>query len=212
MKKPAVTKKSLCMRKISEISRAGRLVLVALSALLLASCSVHFGKTEFNNTPLKSGAVLPIAAGMYVALPQDGLANKTFISGSGAGTLAAGSGKATQKALQKALPKSSTSIVFANVVHPKEEQLIAAAKAIGRTYAVSLNILQWHDEPATIQVVRDRGEVAVSVYDADTGELLRMENLECSGSATTVNHIGAYGPQDCLEPAFKQWAKRVFGI
>ena len=86
---------------------------------------------------------------------------------------------------------------------------MAAARTAGCAYVVVPEILAWEDPPAFLER-SDRGEVTLRVYDAASGELLRMDNISCSGSATQVYHIGTYSPADCLEPAFAEWGRKAF--
>ena len=55
----------------------------------------------------------------------------------------------------------------------------------------------------------DRGEVRLSIYETEHGELLRVDAVECSGTATTVNLIGSKDPGDCLKPSLQKWREAL---
>lgn len=178
---------------------APKLLAFALAASLLAGCSYRGGHTNYTVTPLKGNTALQAAAKAYFSMPEDYVNGQERTERSGA---------ETRQALQKGLAKQSGERIFAPTPQPRD-QALAAARAAGCAYLVSPEILAWEDPPAILDR-SDRGEVMLRVYDVASGELLRMDNVSCSGSATRINQIGAYSPGDCLEPAFTQWGLRVF--
>ena len=170
-----------------------------LAASVLAGCSYRSGYTHYTVTPLKGNAALQAAGKTYFAMPED------YANGQ---DRAKQSGAETQQALQKGLAKQGGGKIFAPA--PQSfEQALAAARAAGGTYLVSPEIIAWEDPPAILER-QDRGEVTLKTYDAASGELVRMDNVSCSGAATQINNIGAYSPADCLEPAFAEWGQKAF--
>ena len=163
---------------------------------LLNSCTFKSGFTKAQVTPQARNAAPIKNANLYVPMPADFL-NK--------GVAEQKSGARAQEALQKALQKTNKQALF-GVVPQTQEDALKAAKGAGRNQLATIKILDWNRTSTTLQDNPDRGEVLITLYDVSTGERLRADNLTCSGSPTTINHIGSYGPEDCLKEAFIQWS------
>ncbi|MDR2694796.1 MAG: DUF4823 domain-containing protein [Deltaproteobacteria bacterium] len=131
---------------------------------------------------------------MYIAMPHN--------SGKGAETAEAAT--QTQQALQEVLSRTAGEKIYAPMAQGLSEGIVSA-KAAACMYFLWIEILDWYDPPAFFQIFPDRGEVVLSVYDAQTGDLLQSDKISCKGFATTVNLIGAYSPKDCLKAAFGAW-------
>lgn len=181
------------------LSRWPSILAFMISVSLLASCSYRQGHTRCIVTPLKGDIALQSTAKTYFAMPEDYAV---------AQDRAEKSGEETGQALQKGLAKRSGENIFA-LAPQSHEQSLDAARTAGCIYLVSPEILEWIDNPAFFER-SDRGEVMLRVYDVASGELLRMDNVSCSGSATLIYHIGTHSPADCLVPAFAKWEGEVF--
>ena len=157
--------------------------LFVLCALLCAcQMDLRTGGTKADVTPLKSG-------------PAD------FTKGQ---DTEKGSGEDTQQALRKELEGASVQAVYAPAPQGMQ-QALAASRNAQCAYLIDLSILDWDDPPASFQLRPDKGEISLSVYDASSGELLRNDEVSCSGYATVVNSVGFYSPKDCLKQAFRKW-------
>ncbi len=170
-----------------------------LAISILASCSFNSGYTQYRVTPLKGNTPFQTRGKIYFTMPKDYGTNQGRVENSG---------EETRQALQKGLAKRSEENMFASAPQ-SHEQSLEAARAAGCRYVVSSEILEWVDTPAFFGGL-DRGEVMLQVYSSASGELLRMDNVSCSGSATLVYHIGTHSPADCLVPAFTRWEKELF--
>jgi hypothetical protein len=169
--------------------------LCALICLMLCACTYKGGHTHYQVTPINSTGKLHLAQqNLYVAMPYN--SGKDMAIGDAAAKI--------QQAMRTALDRTSGTKTYAPAARNLAEGL-AGAKAAACNSFVWIEILDWYDPPASFQTSSDRGEVTLSVYDAQTGNPLQSDNVSCNGSATTVNFIGAYSPADCLKPAFDKW-------
>lgn len=164
--------------------------------MLLNACTFNSGFTKAHVTPQARNAAPVKKANLYVPMPADFMKN---------GVAEQKSGARAQEALQKALKKTDKQALF-GVVQQTQEDALKAAKGAGRNQLATIKILDWHRTATTLQNDPDRGEVLITLYDVTTGERLRADNLTCSGTPTTINSIGSYGPEDCLKEAFIQWS------
>ncbi len=170
-------------------------------ACCVCACSIQIGFTDHKAVPLVNGDLtLPASAGLYIPMPAD------YANGE---KIAEESGVLTQKAMQETLSALPGRKIFSPAIQ-EAPQAVISAKADSLPYVLTMQITDWKDPPASLQYAADRAEVLLSVLDAQTGAILRSDNIECNGAATTVNAIGAYGPEDCLKPAFKKWAEGFF--
>ncbi len=170
----------------------GIFVLLLLVLLCAGGCSIRSHGNSGRMTVLKSGGVSGAGTrGMYVAMPQDFTGEN-------------GSGKRMQNVLMDILKDGPGRKVAAPAYLPQPQRL-EAAKSAQCGLLLTVDILDWQDPPAAFQYKPDRGVIEVSVYDTESGDLLRKDALECSSGATTVNLIGFHDPGDCLTPALKKW-------
>ncbi len=173
-------------------SRASHPVLcLALSAVCCAACSIQGGSNSGRVTALEGRKAVPVSSGVYVSMPTD-FQRET------------GSGKRLQTVLMKVLGEIPGKRAAAAAPFPLEHDLQAARDA-GCSFLLTMRIIDWQDPPAAFQLKPDRGEVILSAYETEHGELLRTDSVECSSTATTVNLIGSEDPGDCLKPALKKW-------
>ncbi len=170
--------------------------LFVLCALLCAcQMDLRTGGTKADVTPLKSGPAVDRGKKLFVAMPAD------FTKGQ---DTEKSSGEDTQQALRKELEGASVQAVYAPAPQGMQ-QALAASRNAQCAYLIDLSILDWDDPPASFQLRPDKGEISLSVYDASSGELLRNDEVSCSGYATVVNSVGFYSPKDCLKQAFRKW-------
>ena len=178
------------------LSHFPRLVLcLALSILCCVGCSIQGGSNSGRVTALEGRKAVPVGSGIYVAMPTD------FQSETG-------SGKRIQTVLMKVLEEVPGKRAAAPAPFPLEHDLRAARDA-GCSLLLTTRIVDWQDPPAALQIKPDRGEVRLSIYETEHGELLRVDAVECSGTATTVNLIGSKDPGDCLKPSLQKWREAL---
>lgn len=177
-------------------------LLLVTTSITLCACSIRPGYTHYQILPLKTAAAIDGSGGLYIAMPAD------FQKGN---SVEKDSGAKTQKALQKAIASARGNRVLA-AASQGQQATLAAAQTAGCALLIDMRIVDWSDPPASFQISPDRGEVVLSIYETETGSLLRSDSISCKGSATTINLIGAYSPADCLEAAFEEWSSKFFKI
>ncbi len=170
--------------------------LCAVALATCCACSFQSGSNSGRVTPLQGGGTAAAGSGVYVAMPM-------------AFQRETNSGKRIQTVLLKALEALPGKKAAAPAPFPLEHDLRAARDA-GCAFLLQIRIVDWQDPPASFQYKPDRGEVALSLYDAANGELLRVDAVECSSTATTLNLIGSEDPGDCLKPSLERWRDAVF--
>ena len=167
---------------------------IALAAL--CACSYQSGTSASRYTPMKrAGAIIKPTEGIYVGMPAD------YTSGS---STVSDSGKRIQD-ITLAILQEPQGLRVPAITPQTEQQTVADAAAANCAYAIFIRIVDWQDPPAFFQYKPDRGEILLSVYDTKSGELLRSDMIEGTGTASTINGIGFKDPADCLKPEIRRW-------
>lgn len=167
----------------------------------LSACTFQSGHTQYKVTPLKKAPALNNAVALYLMMPRD------FRKGD---KVEKGTGLIVQQTLQEALSACQGARILAAFPQDRQQAGEAAAHN-GCAYLLELEILDWYDPPAMLAEAPDRGEVNISLYNTESFQMLRSDNLTCNGSAMLIDYIGSYSPKDCLKAAFTAWEKEVFG-
>ena len=169
-------------------------------SLLLCACTLQVGGDSSNVNLLSGGeGKLARTKKVLLATPSDIVL---------AGKPEAKSGDKTLKAMTKAL--RTQNVTFAQTNHSAQDALLAEAGRVNAGYVLTMKITFWDDPPSFLQQRPDKGQVRLEVFDAENGQRLRTDSVECQKFPTLVNHIGTGDPGDCLEKGFEEWLGKAF--
>lgn len=172
---------------------------------LLCACTVRVPPPDQNYVNIvKPGPTLDGALSLYVIFPKDFAVD---------GATQKNSAQLVGEKLVAEFQKNKGNVLFSKKYLSLDDGFTAASSAKA-AYLVTTAITKWDDNIPEINTDVDHGEIALSVYDVKSKELVQQALIGGSGGNVTVDSIpmGFHGPEDCLVKGLASWRTVLYGL